>query len=66
MQAGSTASKLLESQDMTTIGVDTGFEAQGSPAEYNKSSSHLALLLSAGLAVSKLPWLEVSQNLLCI
>lgn len=51
---------------MTTIGMDTGFEAQGSPAEYNKSSSHLALLLSAGLAVSKLPWLEVSQNLLCI
>lgn len=66
MQPGSTASKLLESQDMTNIGVDTGFEAQGSPAEFNKSSSHLALLLSAGLAVSKLPWLQLSQNLFCV
>lgn len=66
VQAGSTASKLLESQDMSNIGVDTGFEAQGSPAEFNKSSSRLALLLSAGLAVSKLPLLQVSQNLLCV
>lgn len=66
VQAGSAASKLLETQDMTNIGVDTGSEAQGSPAEFNKSSSHLALLLSAGLAVSKLPLLQVSQNLLCV
>lgn len=51
---------------MTNIGVDTGFEAQGSPAEFNKSSARLALLFSAGLAVSKLPWLQASQNLLCV
>lgn len=58
VRAGSAASKLLETQDMTNIGVDTGSEAQGSPAEFNKSSSRLALLLSAGLAVSKLPLLQ--------
>lgn len=51
---------------MTNIGVDTGFEAQGSPAEFNNSSTRLALLFSAGLAVSKLPWLQASQNLLCV
>lgn len=54
VQAGGIASKLLESQDMSNSGVDTGFEAQDSPAEFSKSSSHLALLLSAGLAVPRL------------
>lgn len=46
---------------MTNIGVDTGFEAQGSPAEFKKSSNHLALCSQLGLQFPSCPGYRLAR-----